>query len=465
MLLTIRYRGENAPDLGFLLAKHPDRVQSFELSFGLVHVFYPEVTDTSCTAALLLDVDPVGLVRGRRGPAGEGFSLQQYVNDRPFVASSFLSVALAQVLSSALKGQCKQRQELMQRPLDLEARIVVLPCRGGEDLLRRLFEPLGYTIEAEAVPLDETFPDWGPSRYFSVTLKAEVPLPALLSHLYVLVPVLDNDKHYFVDTDEVDKLLRRGEAWLPAHPERDIIARRYLRHRKALTRLALSRLTEDEEDVDAETHTRDQEEREIERPLSLNEQRLGSVVAALRAAKARRVLDLGCGEGNLLRELLRDASFEEIVGVDVSVQALTKAKDRLRVERMPEAKRRRLTLRQGSLLYRDRGLEGYDAVALVEVIEHLDPPVLRALEKTVFHFARPGAVVVTTPNVEYNVKFERLPAGKLRHRDHRFEWTREEFRAWADRVANDHGYRVRFLPVGPDDPVVGSPTQMGVFER
>ncbi|MEM7262395.1 MAG: 3' terminal RNA ribose 2'-O-methyltransferase Hen1 [Planctomycetota bacterium] len=464
MLLTITYRGNDAKDLGFLLAKHPDRLQSFTLSFGQAHVFYPEASDECCTAALLLEVDPVGLVRGRKGPGGEGFSLQQYVNDRPFVASSFLSVALSQVFTTALQGKCKQRQELAERALDLELELSAVPCRGGEELLRRLFEPLGYEVTSERVSLDDRFPDWGDSRYHCVRLKASVTLAAALSHLYVLVPVLDNDKHYFVSSDEVEKLLRRGEAWLPGHPEKNLITRRYLKHQKALTRQALTRLTEDQ-DVDAAAESRNREEAAIERPLSLNEQRLGSVVAALRAVGARSVVDLGCGEGRLIRELLKDTHFERIVGVDVSMQVLNKAKERLRVERMPEMKRRRLELRQGSALYRDRSLEGFDAAAVVEVIEHLDPPVLEAFEKTLFRFARPRAVVVTTPNVEYNVKFEGLPAGTLRHRDHRFEWTRVEFRAWSERVAEKNGYQVRFLPIGPEDATLGSPTQMGVFER
>jgi 3' terminal RNA ribose 2'-O-methyltransferase Hen1 len=462
MLLTIRTTHRPATELGYLLGKNPARAQSFELAFGHAHVFYPEATEEACTAALLLDVDPVGLVRGRG--QGEG-ALDQYVNDRPYVASSFLSVALSRVLRSGLTGLSRERPELAETPIPLEARIAVLPCRGGEELVRRLFEPLGWTVRAQAHPLDPARPEWGDSRYFTVTLSATARLRDLLSHLYVLVPVLDGDKHYYVGDDEVAKLLRHGEGWLAAHPDREMIAARYLKHRRSLVRDAIARLVvhdEPEEDAD---EAKDAEEAAAERVLSLHDQRLATVLDALRASGARRVLDLGCGEGRLLRMLLADGQFAEIVGMDVTHRALEIAADRLKLERMPERQRARIKLLHGSLTYRDKRLEGFDAAAVVEVIEHLDPPRLEAFERVLWEHARPATIVLTTPNAEYNVRWPTLPAGKLRHRDHRFEWTRAEFREWAEGVAGRHGYAVRFLPVGPDDAEVGPPTQMAVFTR
>ena len=464
MLLTIRTTARPATDLGYLLHKNPARLQSFELSFGRAHVFYPEATEEACTAALLLDVDPVGLVRGRKGPPGEGRQLEQYVNDRPFVASSFLSVALAQVLRSAMAGQSRERPDLAQARLPLEARIAVLPCRGGEGFLRRLFEPLGYEVAADAVPLDETNPDWGPSRYFVVTLRSERRLSELLTHLYVLVPVLDDDKHYWVGSEEVDKLLRHGEGWLGGHPERDAITRRYLRHRRGLVQDAIARLILAEEPLDEDADGGDgARELGLEAEISLNEQRLSTVLAALRSAGARRVLDLGCGEGRLLRLLLEDGTFGEIVGMDVSYRVLERAERRLKLERRPAPVRERIRLIHGSLMYRDARLTGFDAATVVEVIEHLDAPRLSAFERVLFEFARPRTVVVTTPNAEYNVRWETLPAGRFRHADHRFEWTRAEFEEWASNVADRFGYTPRFLPVGEMDPLVGPPTQMAVF--
>lgn len=464
MLLTISTTHQPATDLGHLLRKNPARPQSFTQNYGQAHVFYPEATEERCTAALLLEVDPVGLVRNRRGPSGEGRTLEQYVNDRPYVASSFLSVALADVFGSALSGKSKDRPELVDVAIPLEATMAAVPCRGGEELLRRLFEPLGYTVMLTSHQLDEKFPEWGASPYFIVRLAGTVPLRSLLAHLYVLIPVLDNDKHYWVGDDEVDKLLRHGEGWLAAHPERDSIARRYLKHRRGLVDDALLRLTdEDDPDPDRTEQIHAQEEEKIEERLSLNDQRLGAVVAALKGSGAKRILDLGCGEGKLLRSLLKESSFDEIVGMDVSHRSLEIAAERLHLDRLPPKQKDRLRLLHGSLMYRDQRLAGYDAAAVVEVIEHLDPPRLSAFERVLFEFARHGTVVVTTPNSEYNVKWETLPAGKFRHKDHRFEWSRAEFQAWAQGIANRFGYTARFLPVGPEDESLGSPTQMAIF--
>jgi len=363
-----------------------------------------------------------------------------------------------------MTGKSKERQELADTPLPLEVRIAVLPCRGGEVLLRRLFEPLGYEVMATRHPLDEEFPEWGESPYFTVTLKATVRLSDLLTHLYVLIPVLDDDKHYWVGDAEVEKLLRHGEGWLREHPERELITNRYLKHQRRLAREALSRLIGDEEpaaDEVAETHAR--EEEAIEKPISLAEQRIGAVMAALRSSGGTRVLDLGCGEGRLLRELLKDKAFAEIVGMDVSHRALEIASQKLRLEDLPRIQKDRIRLIHGSLTYRDKRLAGYDAATVVEVVEHQDPPRLAAFERVLFEFARPQTIVVTTPNVEYNVKFETLPAGKMRHKDHRFEWTRAEFQSWANTIATRFGYSVRFSPIGPEDQTVGSPTQMGIF--
>jgi 3' terminal RNA ribose 2'-O-methyltransferase Hen1 len=460
MLLTLTLNRAPATDLGFLLHKHPDRVQTFSLAFGSAHVFYPEVGEERCTAGLLLDVDPVGLIR-----RGVRFArLDEYVNDRPYVASSFLSVAIARVFGSALAGRCSAKPALPDEVLPLEARLAVLPVRGGGEVVQRLFGPLGYELDTVQQPLDETFPEWGPSRYHSVHLRGRIRLRELLTHLYVLIPVLDAQKHYWVGDDEVQKLLDRGEGWLSAHPERELIVNRYLKYQRPLTRAALDQLLIDEEPAaDEETGRGEAEEEAVEEPLRLNEKRYGAVLAAIRASGATSVVDLGCGSGKLLRALMGEPAFTRIVGVDVSYAALEAAHARLRLDRLPPRQRKRIELFQTALTYRDRRLAGFDAAAVVEVIEHLDHSRLRSFERVVFGEAKPKTVVVTTPNSEYNAKFEGLPAGRFRHPDHRFEWTRAEFEAWAGRTAATGGYTVRFLPVGPDDPELGAPTQMAVF--
>ncbi|WP_053203629.1 3' terminal RNA ribose 2'-O-methyltransferase Hen1 [Jiangella muralis] len=462
MLLTLTSTAAHASDLGYLLHKHPDRVQRFDLSVGVAHVFYPEATDERCTVALLLEVDPIGLVRGRRF-GGDAVSLAQYVNDRPYAASSMLSVALGRVFGSALKGRCDARPELAGVPLPLEVHVPALPSRGGADVVVDLFEPLGWTVDAVLRPLDPELPAWGDSRYADVTLRGTLPLDQALSHLYVLLPVLDGAKHYWVSSDEVDKLIRTGGSWLQAHPRRDAIVTRYLAHQRGFVTDALTRLAELDDDAPDELD--ETEEADPPAPVPLATLRRTAVVEQLRTAGAHRVVDLGCGEGALLRELLADSSFTEIVGADVAPRVLEKAADRLRLDRMGERQRDRITLLQSSVTYRDDRLAGFDAVVLMEVVEHVDPERLPDLERTVFGHARPGAVVVTTPNAEYNVLFPGMDEGALRHQDHRFEWTRAEFADWASRVAGAHGYTVAFAPVGELDPDAGPPTQLAVFTR
>src|SRR2546423_1496457 len=350
MLLTITNTHPPATDLGFLLHKNPYRAQSFPLSFGQAHVFYTESRPERCTAALLLDVDPVGLVRNLRAPA-------------------------------PARGRAPKNGKV---------------CGGGEG--------------------------------------------------------------------EGKKLPPRGKGCPAPPPEGGALARRYLKYRRSLADEALARLVAEEvADPDAAEQSHDNEEEKVERPLSLNERRQSAVVAALKGAEAKRVIDLGCGEGRLLKTLLEDRSFDEVTGMDVSHRALEVAAERLRMERLPPKMRERIRLFQGSLTYRDKRLAGFDAATVVEVVEHLDEARLSAFERVLFEFARPRTVILTTPNVEYNVKFEGLPNGRLRHKDHRFEWTRAGFQTWAEAVAARHGYAVRFLPVGDEDPQVGAPTQMAVF--
>lgn len=459
MLLTITTTHQPATDLGYLLHKNPSRVHRIELTFGEAFVVYPEATPDRCTAALVVDVDTVGLVRKREG-------LAQYVNDRPYAASSFLSVAMKTAFGTALAGRSKDRPELVTVPLPLEIRIAGVPCRGGEAILRQLFEPLGYVVDAVQLPLDSTFPEWGGSRYFNVTLRANVTVHDALSHVYVLVPVLDAEKHYWVGDDEVEKLLRHGEGWLAAHPHRNAIARRYLKDKKHLVRDAVQRLMQqDVSEDDEKQEEKAAEEATIEKKISLNEQRMARVFEVLKQHAATTVVDLGCGEGRLLRLLMKDRALTRVGGMDVSTRALEIAREKLRADDLPRQQAERLTLFHGSLMYRDRRLNDYEAATAVEIIEHLDPPRLSAFERVVLGEMKPRLLVVTTPNVEFNVRFPTLPAGARRHRDHRFEWTRAEFRAWAERVASTYGYAFEWMPIGAEDAELGPPTQLGVFTR
>jgi 3' terminal RNA ribose 2'-O-methyltransferase Hen1 len=450
MLLTVTTTHQPATDLGFLLHKHPDKHQEFPLPFGRAHVFYPEATEQRCTAALVLDVDPIALVRGRRGAGRDAGLLDQYVNDRPYAVSSFLSVALRRVFASALGGRSEHRSDLAERSIPLEVRLTPLRCRGGIGLAKALFEPLGYAFAATPV---------GEGTYWDVRLSGITTLGRMLTHIYVLIPVLDDQKHYWVGDDEIEKLLRHGEGWLQSHPARDLITRRYLKHQGRLARQALEQL----EAVDDSLPEPDADEEPVVPKRRLHDERLDRVAAELKASGATSVADLGCGAGKLLALLLKDRQFTRILGVDVASRDLEIAAERLHFEEMSEAQRQRISLLHGALTYRDKRLAGFDAAALVEVIEHIDPSRLGAMADAVFGVARPRTIVLTTPNAEYNVRYETLGGNELRHGDHRFEWSRAQFRDWAGKTAERYGYDLRFEEIGEPDPELGASTQMGVF--
>ena len=471
MLLTLTCEarpGLDATDLGYLLHKNPANVLRETRWFGDILVFYPESDANRCTAALLLQIDPVGLIRGRQRATG----IDQYVNDRPYVASSLLSVAIAEVFGSALNGRSRERAERIGEKLPLRAELSALSCAGGEEMIRRVFAPLDYEVTVERAVLDARFPGWGASDIYHVTLAGEQTVQDLLSHLYVLVPALDNAKHYYVGEDEADKLLQKGAKWLPAHPEKEMIARRYLNYRHTIVQGAMEQLnaaapvrdedvaTQDETDVQEEA-----KEAQAEEPMRLNDARMQAALEQIRALDppAVRVLDLGCGEGRLLKMLLAERSLREIAGVDVAAHTLARAAQRLHLDTMPERQRARLQLWQGSVVYRDDRFKNFDAALLIEVIEHLDRERLGAMEQVVFGHARPRRVIITTPNAEYNAHWESLPAGKFRHRDHRWEWTRAQFADWAQAVGTRYGYVLALHGIGAADETLGCPTQMAVF--
>lgn len=457
MYLTVSTTHVPATDLGFLLHKHPDRVQEFTQPFGTATVFYPEATEARCTAALLLEVDPIALARRRRSTPD--FALAQYVNDRPYAASSLLAAALADVFRSARGGRGGSRQAVADGVIPLEISIPVLPCRGGPDVATRLFGPLCWTVEAEPVPLDEAIAEWGDSRYLRLRLTGDVRLADALNHLYVLLPVLDESKHYWQGPDEVDKLLRSGAGWLETHPERELITRRYLGRGPGLAARALERLAEID-DLPAEVPDGAATD---EAPKPLNALRHDAVLTGIVASGAASVIDLGCGPGQFLGRLLATRGIDRVVGCDASVRSLQRAAQRLHLDDMTERQRGRIDLFQAALTYEDDRLAGFDAAVLMEVIEHVDPSRLGALEHVVFGAARPGTVVVTTPNSEYNALYPDLSG--MRHTDHRFEWDRAQFAAWSAGVADRHGYAVRHEGIGDADSERGTPTQMAVFTR
>lgn len=462
MLLTITYEGQNTQELGYLLHKNPDRAQQFELSYGKAYVFYPEVSDGRTTAALLLDIDPIDLARGKVGSKEGG--LFDYVNDRPYAATSFMSTAIARIFGTAMNGRCDKRQELADTPLKLTACLSSLKDNGDIELAKEMFEPLGYTVTAERTLLDESFPEWGISPYIDLTVSGTVRLSELLNHIYVLIPVFDRQKHYFISEEEIQKLLDHGEGWLADHPYKEKITRRYFAARRSYARKALDILLSDESIEEEIAESDDStEEKEIRTPL--NTQRMETVKNAVLASGAASVIDLGCGECRLTSLLLNEPQIKKVTACDVSVSVLEKAAQRLRLDRMQAVRKNKLTLMQASLTYRDKRFEGHDCACVVEVIEHIEPMRIPAFERAVFEFAAPRTVILTTPNREYNANYEHMQENTLRHGDHRFEWTRAEFQEWTEQICERFGYSCEISGIGERDENLGAPTQMGVFTK
>ena len=483
MLLTITYEGKNTQDLGYLLHKNPSRAQQFELSYGKAYVFYPEVSDERTTAALLLDIDPLDLARGKVGSTEGG--LFDYVNDRPYASTSFMSTAISRVFSTAMNGRCDKKQELADTPLNLTATLYSLRDYGDEELAAELFEPLGYTVKTERTTLDESFPEWGSSPYINLTISGNVKLSELLNHIYVLITVFDKKKHYYISSDEIRKLLNHGEGWLADHPYREKITRRYFNARKSYARRAMDILlgedpdeaenadvTADENEISentAETADISSEgnvsETEKKERTPLNTKRMETVRDAVLKSGASSVIDLGCGECRLTSLLLNEQQIRRVTACDVSAAVLEKAAQRLHLDRMNTFRREKLTLMQASLTYRDKRFEGFDCACVVEVIEHIEPMRIPAFERAVFEFAAPKTVILTTPNREYNTNYEHMQDNELRHGDHRFEWTRDEFKKWTDHICEKFGYSCEISGIGDNDEKYGTPTQMGVFTK
>ena len=459
MLLTITYEGKNTQELGFLLHKNPERAQQFELSFGKAYVFYPEVSDARTTAALLLDIDPLDLARGKEGCKDGG--LFDYVNDRPYASTSFMSTAIIRVFSTAVSGRCDKRPELVKTPLQLTARLASLKDSGDEKLAKELFEPLGYTVKTERTILDDSFPEWGGSPYIGLEISGTVRLSELLNHLYVLIPVFDKQKHYYTSEDVINKLLDHGEGWLSDHPYKEKITRRYFDQRRSYARKALDVLLEN--DITEDSRENAAEEKTAHTPL--NTLRMETVKNAVLASGASTVIDLGCGECRLTSLLLNEQQIKKITACDVMVSTLEKAAQKLHLDRMQPYRRDKLTLMQASLTYRDRRFDGFDCACVIEVIEHIEPARIPAFERSVFEFAAPKTVILTTPNREYNAKYEHMQENTLRHGDHRFEWTRSEFRQWTDHICEKFGYTCEISGIGDTDEKLGSPTQMGVKKK
>lgn len=434
MLLTLRVTGPHASDLEVLLDKCPDKLHSTSLPFGLAHVFFPEVSPDAVTVALVVDVDAV--VWSSNG-FSSGFGLTN---------AAMLSAAIASVFSTALAARSPGRPDLVTAILPVEVRVSSFDVRPGTDDARALFSPLGYDVVVHEDVVDALSGTSTNLVRQTVCLAKQCSLYEVLSHLYVLGPVLDGHADDHVLERERDALLLHAEGAARGHVAGDRIIQAYAARRPsgagaALARLLAMDVTEGQTALDSAIA-----------PTLLDDARIDAIVFELREASVSSVVDLGCGDGKLLARLVREKVLTRIVGFDVSIRALDAAASRMKLDRRGGKKSERIELLHGSLFYSDSRLQGFDAAVLADVIQHVNADRLGDLERVVFHDAQPATVVVM---MNVATRDGVVPPG-LEH-----SWSTNQFDAWASAVSERRAYRVRLLSIGSSGPT----TRMAVFTR
>lgn len=466
MILIISAVGKDCQKLSYLLQKSPFVVGEFDVGASFkTYVFFPEYSEERTTCAVMFDMNSIELVKSLKAHDRHAtYSLFDYINDRPYVSSSFTCSIISDVFRSALNGKCREYPDLPNQEFDLSARFYV-SMKTKDDLIKELFEPLGYELSysTERPPVDSMYEQFGESPYYDVTISRRETVKDLLSHLYILIPILDKMRHYGPSSDEVKKIMKIGDSWLKDHPSKKKIVGRYFGKKKELATSVLDRLEDqikDEQRIDENSD----DEKETRTPLA--GQRRKAIIRTLREHNVKTVLDLGCSTGKLSFELIDTPGIVKVTGADISARAIEKAVLEKRIhKKMTEDQKSRLDFVIASAIYRDLRFSAFDAIVLQEVIEHFDSWKLRVAEDVVFKYSGPRVVVVTTPNIEYNVLFENLENGKLRHRDHKFEFTRGQFKEWANRICKQFGYTVSFEDIGEFVENIGTQTQMAVFVR
>jgi 3' terminal RNA ribose 2'-O-methyltransferase Hen1 len=468
MLLTITCRGENATDIGYVLRKRPGRLLRFDRNKNTIGVlmYWPRVEDDLCQFAMQLDIDPLDMSPRRPGAIAAS-NLFDYVNDRPYATSRLMGSAIAWFLREALYDRPLPEgapDDVRERVFDLEARIFAFEERG---LAKDAFEALGYETDVTPHVLDDEHPSWGLSPYADVRVRKNETVTELLQHLHVMLSALPKPSKNESATKEVaERLLRVSGTWLADHPMRNKLVWRYLSYDRALASDVMDKLactTSEDTASDGATSDDATDAEPKAKHVPLHTQVLDTVSAIIRESGCTSVLDAGCGDGKLVRLLLGIEQVERIGAADVSATSLRRLQSKL-TERRRTAMPDNLDVFQASVTMSDDRLRGYDAICAIEVVEHIDPRRIRDLERVVFEESGASLIVVTTPNREYNRVYG-IPSDLLRHPDHRFEWTRDEFARWVTHVCETYGYTSDMRGVGEVDEAAGQPTLVATFRK
>lgn len=497
MQLAIKATGEGAKMLSFLLSKNPQNLYDRSEKGYRVRLTYTVFTDTEVEAVLIVTPDPVELVKN----SPDVYDITQYINDREFVTSSLFCSYARSALGTALNGRPKEEySEWVNHAFNLTISFGPVASDLPDAVINDLFEYLGYEVTIERGQADYRFQlkERSSARFISISGLSTVQ--AALKQLFVLIPVLDNYKHYYLSEQEIDKLQRYGEGWLDRHPLRELIIKRSLRFQDLIDQAALiygdkrweqpaegynvwkpavgreeiaktaeikgiEELEELEEldGIDEAERLDGESARESAPFVSLNEQRYQAIVKIVENIPAKQTLvDFGAGEGKLSVRLGFIPGVKEILAVEPTERAQLRA-----IERFDKAARREAFVKPipvwGSLFYYDERLRCKDVMILCEVIEHIDEYRLPGTMECLFKEYQPKTLIVTTPNAEYNA-FYQMPE-KMRHKDHRFEWTRQEFSEWCNGWANLYPYEVQIEGIGDQTEEYGQPTQTAIFTR
>lgn len=447
MQLTIRATGQDAKVISYLLAKNPNNLYERSVNGHFIRMFYSQFAEEEVEVTFFVTPDPIGLSSNQ----SEIYDITSYINDREFVVSSIFCTFLRTALGTALNGKPKEDYiSWVNHSFPLEFSFGPLASNLSNLEIEELFQPLGYEVAITygEVNYRVNIKKKSTARY--ITLKGLTTLQKGLRQLFVLIPVLDNYKHYYIDEKEIEKIERYGEGWLDTHPQRQFILKQALRFKEVYSLV--------------ERQSEEKQNTEVEQKVRLNDLRYEKIIQKVNEFKNRdTIVDLGSGEGKLSVKLGFVDGVKEILAVEPSESESIKALKRF--EKVQE-KENFVMPKQiiGSLFYYDERLKNKDIIILCEVIEHIDAYRLPKIMRTILHDYRPKVLLITTPNKEYNEVYQ-LGDGAHRHSDHRFEWTREEFSDWCETQSEASEYNVTFDGIGEEHELYGYPTQMCIFTR
>ncbi|WP_342431763.1 3' terminal RNA ribose 2'-O-methyltransferase Hen1 [Neobacillus sp. FSL H8-0543] len=444
MQLSLTVRGTGAETVSYLIAKNPTNLYERNEKGFKVRLVYPTFTNDEAEFLIYVQPDPIDLARN----SAEKYDITSYINDREFAVSSIFVSAIRKALGTALNGKPDEEYtEWVDHPFVMELNFGPVATDLNDREIEDLFKPIGYKVTIESGV--STFREKSSAKF--ITITGEQTVQNALKHISTLIPVIDNYKHYFIDEREVEKLDRYGDDWLESHPAKLLILKRALRYQSLI--------------VKSKFYHREQSTKGIvEQPkVRLNEQRYDAIVNYIKGLPNREtIVDLGAGEGKLSVQFGFIDGVKEILSIEPSSKSRVKAIKRFQEENDKERYIEPKSL-AGSLYYFDERLQNKDIIVLCEVIEHIDEHRLPNIFKTIVNDYRPRILIVTTPNQEYNVVYEM--DDEMRHDDHRFEWTRAEFREKCEQWTKDSSYQVSFQGIGEEIESYGQPTQMAIFRR